>query len=615
MDIKINNKDMPLVSILIPTFNRPVLFKKALESALNQTYENIEIVVGDDSSNNDTQELIKDYLTKHSNIRYYHNESNLGQFDNDLKLLSLSKGEYINLLMDDDLFKADKIEKMMEFFIKDKNNEISLVTSHRYIIDENDEVKGVFGRTEEYFKKTSIIKGENLANFVLVNNYNCIGEPTTVLFKKSKLTEPFGVFCERRFKCNVDQATWFNLLSSGKAVFINEALSCFRIHKGQQQFNRELIVGGAEDYAFEVLMARKKGLLLEDSTYIKAAKNCLTYVNGVISKNGLSIELQNYKNQLEVITELKEPSLGSKEPLVSILIPAYNQTEYLKLALESALYQNYQNIEIIVGDDSTDDRVKDFLQPYISKYKSIKYFKNETHDMDYGLSNNYKLLELCNGEYVNFLYHDDLFHKDKISRMMKYFIERNDIGLVTSHRQLINERGEFLKDNGATRRLFQRDAVLTGCSLCLACLNSLTNLIGEPTTVLFKKSLVGENFGYYNKNAYINIIDLATWFTLLSKGNAVYISDSLSYFRQHENQNSRNFRLHLLGVLEWRRLIENSFATGLITDKKMYEKLLLKWFKSCSYIIEEVDVKEVDTGIRKELIQSFSEVIEILMNR
>ena len=61
-------------------------------------------------------------------------------------------------------------------------------------------------------------------------------------------------------------------------------------------------------------------------------------------------------------------------PLVSICIPTYNQPEFFRQALESAINQTYPNIEIVVGDDSTDTRTKNLIQPYLKKYKKIKYF-------------------------------------------------------------------------------------------------------------------------------------------------------------------------------------------------------------------------------------------------
>ncbi|MCC2463191.1 glycosyltransferase, partial [Bacillus mobilis] len=93
---------IPLVSVLIPTYNRPDYFEKALCSVLQQTYSNIEIIVGDDSTNDETENVLQKYLFDHSNIIYIKNRSTLGQFENALMLFNEANGEYINFLMDDD---------------------------------------------------------------------------------------------------------------------------------------------------------------------------------------------------------------------------------------------------------------------------------------------------------------------------------------------------------------------------------------------------------------------------------------------------------------------------------------------------------------------------------
>ena len=65
--------------------------------------------------------------------------------------------------------------------------------------------------------------------------------------------------------------------------------------------------------------------------------------------------------------------MQEKLPLVSILIPAYNQVQHLENALISALNQTYTNIEIIICDDSTTDDVEKLINHYLQKYKNIKY--------------------------------------------------------------------------------------------------------------------------------------------------------------------------------------------------------------------------------------------------
>ena len=77
------------------------------------------------------------YLDQFPHIRYVKYENFVGNSNNYTYLYELSTGEFINYLMDDDLFHPEKIEKMMHFYIKDSELEIRMVTSHRQEINEN----------------------------------------------------------------------------------------------------------------------------------------------------------------------------------------------------------------------------------------------------------------------------------------------------------------------------------------------------------------------------------------------------------------------------------------------------------------------------------------------
>lgn len=239
----------PLVSILIPTYNRVDYFEIALESALSQTYKNIEIIISDNSEGNETENLIKNkYLSNYKNIRYYKNNTNIGASASISRLLELSKGDYINYLMDDDVFEKTKIEKMMNYFINDKYNEISMVTSTRYIINDFGEKQRLFFALPEVIKIEHVFEGSELLKFVFNNKLNIIGEPTTVLFKKDKLEEKFGVYKGYLYVANMDLASWFNLLNKGKCVFVVEPLSMFRMHSQQGGQNSSIIAIGAREW-------------------------------------------------------------------------------------------------------------------------------------------------------------------------------------------------------------------------------------------------------------------------------------------------------------------------------------------------------------------------------
>jgi len=117
MDFGINERK-PLVSVCIPVYNRPELIKKALDSCLAQTYKNIEIVVVDDASTDNTYEVIKSYVERDSRVKAYRNEKNLGMVPNWLRTFELAMGEYVQHLGSDDWLDENFIEKKIEIFLK-----------------------------------------------------------------------------------------------------------------------------------------------------------------------------------------------------------------------------------------------------------------------------------------------------------------------------------------------------------------------------------------------------------------------------------------------------------------------------------------------------------------
>ncbi|CAH9052818.1 hypothetical protein PSECIP111951_00695 [Pseudoalteromonas holothuriae] len=105
----------PLVSVLMPAYNCTKTVEVAIESIVAQTYKQVDVVIIDDGSQDDTYKVLCDLKTKHPNIRLYQNEENLGYLRTFNKLLSLAKGEFITFLDSDDWIAKDKIEKQLRF--------------------------------------------------------------------------------------------------------------------------------------------------------------------------------------------------------------------------------------------------------------------------------------------------------------------------------------------------------------------------------------------------------------------------------------------------------------------------------------------------------------------
>jgi glycosyltransferase involved in cell wall biosynthesis len=136
-EIGMNSKPQPLVTIGIPTYNRADSYlKQTLRSSMNQTYENIEIIVSDNCSSDDTEAVVRSFNDRR--IRYFRQHSNIAANDNFNFCLSQAEGDYFLLLHDDDLIDNDFVGSCMD----KRNNvvDIGIIRTGTRIIDENGSV-------------------------------------------------------------------------------------------------------------------------------------------------------------------------------------------------------------------------------------------------------------------------------------------------------------------------------------------------------------------------------------------------------------------------------------------------------------------------------------------
>ena len=106
----------PTVSIIIPTYNRAHLIGRAIQSVLNQTYQNFEIIVVDDGSTDNTEEMIKEFQKHDKRIKYIRHEKNRGGAAARNTGIKVARGEYIAFQDSDDEWLPEKLEKQMDVF-------------------------------------------------------------------------------------------------------------------------------------------------------------------------------------------------------------------------------------------------------------------------------------------------------------------------------------------------------------------------------------------------------------------------------------------------------------------------------------------------------------------
>jgi glycosyltransferase involved in cell wall biosynthesis len=256
---------------------------------------------------------------------------------------------------------------------------------------------------------------------------------------------------------------------------------------------------------------------------------------------------------------------ASNASLVNIVIPAY-KSAYFAEALRSAQAQTWPRIEIVVCDDSPDGRIAEITQQDQGPHP-VRYIRNPGNIG--GRANYLQCYDVARGRYVKFLNDDDLLHPECVARMATTLDAHPSVTLVTSYRRLIDAEGTALPDEEWNRPVVSKDGVIDGRLLAQHVLSRKTNLIGEPTTVMFRKNDMAASqphlMSYAGEPARRNG-DMSIWSSLLSRGDAVYLVDALSEFRIHDAQVQKDPVFHAEAVQAWTELQDAARRTGLLDD-------------------------------------------------
>lgn len=255
----------PIVSIIIPTFERPYYFRLALESVLSQTYRNLDIFITDNSHNTETAEMMRRDFSDDPRIHYEHHPS-YGGYENWARARSYNNpnAPYVNWLMDDDLFMPDKIALMMDAFFA--NPDLSIVTSYRELIDADGNKLPDIPATEPITQELTKFSGETIGADILTYLINFVGEPTTALLKKEFLLNGHDLgFSGKEGKyLTSDFTTWLRLLSQGNMMYFPTPLSAFRFHDGNEQAQFKSRIRGAISWALTIREAIERDAYLHE---------------------------------------------------------------------------------------------------------------------------------------------------------------------------------------------------------------------------------------------------------------------------------------------------------------------------------------------------------------
>ncbi|EMB2320143.1 glycosyltransferase family 2 protein [Proteus mirabilis] len=278
MNKLIVSNDLPLVSVIIPTYGRPHFLERAIDSVLSQSYKNIEIIVVDDNSSNlhheQTVKIIKKY-NRNNKIIYIFDGINVGGSLARNRGIIESKGEYITFLDDDDIYLEKKIESQVEHII---NNNIDVSVCNMFFKKNNNflDISNCYSRVG------------SIQEFILNGN----AYTPMIMSKKESLLE-VGLFTHSpRYQ---DHILMLKLFMAGKKIkSLNEKLFIHNDHNEKRITNSNK---SEEAYRIRQSYERKNLYKLNDiekkqykiieclinAKILRAKKNYLNSLKSVIS--------------------------------------------------------------------------------------------------------------------------------------------------------------------------------------------------------------------------------------------------------------------------------------------------------------------------------------------
>jgi glycosyltransferase involved in cell wall biosynthesis len=237
-------------------------------------------------------------------------------------------------------------------------------------------------------------------------------------------------------------------------------------------------------------------------------------------------------------------------PKVTVCMPVFRGGKFLAEAIESVLAQNFRDFEFLIIDDCSGDGTDKIVRGYASTDSRVIF---KVNDFNLGMVPNWNhCLEMARGQYVKFIFQDDIFTSpESLGKMVRILDDDPAVSLVASCRQLINRHSEVVKEES-----FCRSSVsANGFDIIRYCLLKYGNVIGEPSAVLFRKEQAVRGF---NPN-YRQIVDLEMWFYLLEQGRFCYIAEPLCGFRIHSAQQSRENIRNLVHLDDFNLLYSEYF--------------------------------------------------------
>jgi glycosyltransferase involved in cell wall biosynthesis len=430
----------PLISVIMPTYNQDDYIEEAIKSVLEQNYTNFELIISDNASTDNTQQIVKRYLSD-SRIIYHRNEYNMGMLANMMKAVSLAKGDYCATLPSDDFFLPGLLSQLVSKVIA--NPQIDIVYSNVYYANEYGHISSInqhFGlKLYEYTglrnEFASIlafglhIKAQS--TLIKTKTYQDYMQTLVPEAKKGFLSIDSDMFLY--FALEKKLYSFCHVVAAIHRKHGKQSTGHSQYHKGQHLTDNL--------YLWEKYVIPENGHLLSgyEEQFCEFVKFnlALLHQHPEEEKKLLPEVEPRLASLLDIVKRIAFENRSkplSATPLVSVVMPTKDRPELLQYALESLLSQSYNNWEAIVVNDGGCE-----IEAIIKKLdpdNRIRYIKlpvSKGHSFARNIA-----LEVSRGEIITYLDDDNVYLEHHLKKVVE-FISTNQHSVIYTQGCWISE--------------------------------------------------------------------------------------------------------------------------------------------------------------------------------
>ena len=215
---------MPKITVALPNYNGEKYLEEAIQSVLDQTFQDFELLIADDASNDSSMQLIEEYMEKDKRIRVIQNDRNRHVSFTRNRLFNEASGEYIAFIDSDDVWCSDRLEKQLEYM--ETKPDVGACFSKIILIDsESNEAGERFPEIQDLFNNVRNKKQEEWIRFFFYQG-NCLCNSSSLI--RAETLKLAGAFCRLAFLPGEDYELWSRIVLHSQIYVFDEPLVRYR---------------------------------------------------------------------------------------------------------------------------------------------------------------------------------------------------------------------------------------------------------------------------------------------------------------------------------------------------------------------------------------------------